>query len=97
MPLPDFEPGTIVQLTGGGITQQRKLSYGGDGRLGSAFADDYLTAAEAAATFIWLGLVDDRDDITAVLDAVVRSTVSGREGRLGRALFRRATKRGRRS
>ncbi|MGV1035341.1 MAG: hypothetical protein ACOYBP_09040 [Microbacteriaceae bacterium] len=73
-------PGTIVKLSGSGAAHHRKLSAWGTS--GIAFAGSVLTDAEAAGTFEWLA-EDGRD-------AVLRSLVSGREGRLFRGLLRRA-------
>jgi hypothetical protein len=72
--------GTIVRLNGGGLAHHRKLSA--HGTSGIAFAGSVLTSDEATGTFEWLA-EDGRD-------AVVRSVVSGREGRLFRGLLRRA-------
>jgi hypothetical protein len=85
MTLPDFAVGTLVRLNGGGLQLQRKLSTSG-----IAFGDGHLTREGAAGTFVWLRVCDDREDITAVRDAIVRSNVSRRKGGLARDLFRRA-------
>lgn len=85
MPLPDFPPGARIRLTGGALRHHRKLSNGGPGM---SFADSHLTANEAGGTFTFVGaagsgIVDGRD-------AIVRSDVTGREGRVARDMLRKA-------
>jgi hypothetical protein len=46
---PGFEPGTLVQLTGGDLALQRKLSNGGNGL---AFADGGLTRDESGGHLV---------------------------------------------
>lgn len=77
--LPDFPAGTLVRLNGSGFSLQRKLSRSS----GLAFGTGHLTDDEARGTFTWLGTDQGRN-------ALVRSTVSGRQGMLFRGMLRKA-------
>lgn len=96
MPLPDFTPGTIVQLTGGGLGHWRKLTARSEGRFGLMFcADDrapYMTEAEALGTFEWISTCDG-ESLTGGRDARVRSVVSGRVGVVARSMMKAARRR----
>jgi hypothetical protein len=77
----DVLPGTVVRMNGSGLGHHRKLTrHGGEGIV---FAEGHLTQEEAAGSFTWQGTDGGRN-------ALVRSTVSGREGLLSRQFFRKA-------
>jgi hypothetical protein len=76
----DVPNGTLVRLIGHGSAHQRKLTHHGGAGIDYANGGP-LTTAEAKGSFTWLGTDGGRY-------ALLRSQVSGREGKISRDLLR---------